>query len=70
MTIGITRTGNEVGLTAAQWQALPASQKSEALAKAATRLREAGAHYLAENVEDGLAYLDEIDARVAGGERP
>jgi phosphonoacetaldehyde hydrolase len=69
-TIGITRTGNEVGLTAAEWQALPASQKSEALAKAAIRLREAGAHYLAESVPDVLVCLDEIDARVAGGERP
>src|SRR5262249_5030836 len=33
-TIGITRTGNEVGLTATEWEALPAERKNEALSKA------------------------------------
>jgi phosphonoacetaldehyde hydrolase len=67
-TIGITRTGNEVGLTAAEWEATPAPLRSKALARAAIRLREA--HYLAETVGDCLNLLDEIDARVAAGERP
>jgi len=69
-TIGITRTGNEVGLTAAEWEALPAALRSEALTKAAGRLREAGAHYLAESVADSLAFLDDIEARIGAGERP
>jgi phosphonoacetaldehyde hydrolase len=74
-TIGITRTGNEVGMTAAEWEAATAPQKSDALAKAAIRLGEAGAHYLAESVAGCLGLLDEgildrIDARVAAGERP
>jgi phosphonoacetaldehyde hydrolase len=69
-TLGITRTGNEVGLTAAEWHDVPALQKSAALAKAANRLREAGAHYFAESVGNVLGYIDEIDARVARGQRP
>ena len=69
-TIGITRTGNEVGMTAAEWEATPAPRRSDSLAKAATRLRGAGAHYMAESVAGCLALVDEIDARVAAGERP
>lgn len=69
-TIAITRTGNEVGLTASEWEALTAPGKADALAQAAIRLRESGANYLAESVADCLGLLDEIDARVAAGERP
>jgi phosphonoacetaldehyde hydrolase len=69
-TIGITRTGNEVGMTASEWEATPAPQRSHAQAKAAIRLRRAGAHYLAESVAQCLGVLDEIDARVAAGDRP
>jgi phosphonoacetaldehyde hydrolase len=69
-TIGVTRTGNEVGLTAAEWEALAEPQRSSALEKAAIRLRHAGAHYLAESVAGILESVDEIDARVTAGERP
>jgi phosphonoacetaldehyde hydrolase len=67
-TIGITRTGNEVGLTAAEWEAAPAPLRSDALAKAAVRLQDA--HYLAEGVADCPGILERIDARVGAGERP
>lgn len=69
-TIGVTRTGNEVGLTAAEWGAVAGPQRSYALEKAAIRLRRAGAHYVAESVADILELVDEIDARVTAGERP
>lgn len=69
-TIGITRTGNEVGLTAAEWESASASQRSDVLAKAAIRLREAGAHYLLESVAECVDVLDQIDTRVSAGERP
>ena len=69
-TIGITRTGNEVGMTAAQWESAAPSEKSEALQRACGRLRQAGAHYLAESVPDCLGILDEIDQRLAAGEKP
>ena len=69
-TIGITRTGNEVGLAASEWKATSAAQRSSYLDKAAVRLREAGAHYVAESVADCSGLIDEIDARIAGDERP
>jgi phosphonoacetaldehyde hydrolase len=67
-TIGITRTGNEVGMTSAEWSAASAAQRADALSKAEVRL--AGAHYLTESVGDCLALVDEIEERVAAGERP
>ena len=69
-TIGITLTGNEIGLTAAEWDAIPAAGKSDALARAGIRLQQAGAHYLAESVADCLRFLEDIDARLQAGERP
>jgi phosphonoacetaldehyde hydrolase len=69
-TIGVTRTGNEVGLTVAEWETLAVPQRSNALERAAIRLQHAGAHYLAESVADILGLVDEIDTRVTAGERP
>ncbi len=67
-TIGITRTGNEVGLTAAEWEALP--DKAGVLERAGMRLRNAGAHYLAGSAAECLPLLEDIEQRLAAGERP
>jgi phosphonoacetaldehyde hydrolase len=69
-TIGITRTGNEVGLTAAAWEATPPLLRAELLQAAAARLSQAGAHYLSESAAECLAIVDEIEGRLARGERP
>ena len=69
-TIGITRTGNEVGMTARQWESATAVERAEALEQAAVRLRASGVHYLAESVADCLQPIGEIEARLAAGERP
>jgi len=69
-TIGITRTGNEAGLTEDEWEALSADARQTALCVARQRLVEAGAHFTAESVADCDALLDEIDARLARGETP
>jgi phosphonoacetaldehyde hydrolase len=69
-TIGVTRTGNEVGLTAAEWVRATPQEQSSLLAKAAIRLQGAGAHYLAESVNDCVAIIDKIERRGAAGERP
>ena len=69
-TIGITRTGNEVGLTEEEWCALSPEERQTSLAAAERRLRSAGAHYTAESVAQCDALLDEIDARLALGQKP
>lgn len=69
-TIGITRTGNCVGLSEAEWDALPEAQQRDALAAAAEKLSAAGAHQIVESVVDVPEVLIEFDRRAALGELP
>jgi phosphonoacetaldehyde hydrolase len=66
-TIGITATGNEIGLSRAEWEALPAERQTELEAHAARRLTEAGAHFTAPSLSACTAVLDEIERRLAAG---
>jgi phosphonoacetaldehyde hydrolase len=68
-TIGITRTGNETGLSEAETKGLPAELRRQIIRSAAFRLRQAGAHYLAESVADCDDILTEIDQRLRSGEK-
>jgi phosphonoacetaldehyde hydrolase len=69
-TIGITRTGNETGLTEAEWDAEPEAGRSAILTGAETRLREAGAHYLAPSVAECDQAIAEIEDLIESGARP
>lgn len=69
-TIGITRTGNEVGLSEADLSRLPAEETATRCEAAAARLTAAGAHYIAESVADLYPILKEIDTRLTNGEFP
>jgi len=69
-TIGITRTGNEVGLSRPDFEALTAEGRASAVRKARERLWRAGAHYIAESVAECDPFLTEIDRRMSEGERP
>jgi phosphonoacetaldehyde hydrolase len=69
-TVGVTRTGNETGLTEAEWRSASEVERSALLAQAQMRLREAGAHYLIESAGRCLDVIDEISGRIAAGERP
>lgn len=69
-TVGLSASGNEVGLTAAEWAALTPAQQAEHRAPAVAQLQAAGAHYVIDTVADLPAVLDAIEARLAAGERP
>lgn len=69
-TVGVTISGNEVGLPLAELQALPAAELAERKRIAAERLREAGAHFVIDSVADLLPVLDEVNRRLATGEKP
>jgi phosphonoacetaldehyde hydrolase len=69
-TIGITRTGNEVGLTASEFTSLEGDQRVRVLAGAYERLTNAGAHYIAESAGECDEILDRIQARLDAGGRP
>ena len=69
-TVGITRTGNEVGLTPAEWNSASETQRKQRLDHARAVLMEAGAHYVAESVADCDEVLSRIDDRLWQGELP
>lgn len=69
-TVGVTITGNEVGLTPAQLASLPPEERNLRLDRARENLLAAGAHYVIESVAMLEPVLEQIDARCAAGERP
>jgi phosphonoacetaldehyde hydrolase len=69
-TIGVARTGNEIGLSESDWDALPAERQAALLTFARDRLRAAGADYVIDSVADVEPTLDMIELRLARGERP
>jgi phosphonoacetaldehyde hydrolase len=69
-TIGITITGNEVGLSQAEWDALPAEERCLREKQAAGRLTGAGAHFTSPSLAGCGGILEEIERRLAAGEKP
>jgi phosphonoacetaldehyde hydrolase len=69
-TIGVTRTGNEVGLTEDEWEALSQAERTSLLEAAGDRLTGAGAHYTAESAAECDPVLDDIEKRLEAGEKP
>jgi phosphonoacetaldehyde hydrolase len=69
-TIGITVTGNEVGLSQAEWDALSDDERCLRERAAASRLTGAGAHFIAPSLAACGNILEEIERRLAAGERP
>lgn len=69
-TIAVAATGNELGLSQPEAEALPANEREARLSGARERLRAAGAHYVVDSIVDIPLILDEIDKRLANSERP
>ncbi|WP_396126649.1 phosphonoacetaldehyde hydrolase [Acidicapsa ligni] len=64
-TIGLTRTGNMIGLDLASWSNLPEDQKQLRLKSAGERLLDAGADFIAEDLAGCDAILQAIEHRLA-----
>lgn len=69
-TIGLTRSGNSVGLTEQEWFALDAFDRVRRMSFADEQLQAAGAHFTAESIAHVLPVLEEIESRIAAGELP
>jgi len=69
-TIGFSVSGNEVGLSLAEWQALPPAEQATRRARAAQRLLQSGAHYVVDSIAELMPCIDDIQARISRGERP
>ncbi|MBI4638572.1 MAG: phosphonoacetaldehyde hydrolase [Candidatus Rokubacteria bacterium] len=69
-TIGLAISGNEVGLPLEAWLALPDAEQEARRQRAHERMRRAGAHYVVDTIADVLPCFDDIEARLARGEKP
>jgi len=69
-TIGVTRTGNECGLTEEEWKSSAEHERAAIIETARARLRAAGSHYLIESAAACVDVIDEIAGRISAGERP
>jgi len=69
-SVGVVRTGNEIGLTEADFMALPAADQQVRLQAGRGKLKEAGAHYVVDSLGEIGPVLDRIDERLARGEKP
>jgi len=69
-TIGVAKTGNEVGLNQQELAALPAEKVIRKVDQAADGLAKAGAHYVIESIADLPAIISEIEQKLTLGDRP
>jgi phosphonoacetaldehyde hydrolase len=69
-TVGVTRTGNCVGLSAQELSALPEAEVRRLCDTAAQRLLSAGAHYTIECVADIVPIIIDVERRVRRGQSP
>ncbi len=69
-TVGLAISGNEVGLQLHDWEALAEEEQQVRRELAYRRMNMSGAHYVVDTIADLMPCLDDIEARLARGERP
>lgn len=69
-TIGLTQSGNELGMTREAAEALPEMALNEKLTIIESRFLDAGVHYTAKGIWECLPLIDDINRRLANGEQP
>lgn len=69
-SVGVTRSGNELGLSQAEADALGEAELALRTAAIERRMRAAGAHAVIASIADLPQTLDALEARVARGEHP
>ena len=69
-TVGLTKSGNELGLTEEEVSRLAPEDLKKRLDDIEETFQDCGAHYMAEGIWDCLPIIDHITERLAAGERP
>jgi phosphonoacetaldehyde hydrolase len=69
-TIGLTKSGNEIGCTEEELKALPEHELNRRLEVAYQHLSRCGAHYVVETIADIVPCLDAMERRLAVGDKP
>jgi phosphonoacetaldehyde hydrolase len=68
--VGVSSTGNEIGLSEEDWAALAPGERDWRAAAASARLKAAGAHYVIGGVSELRPVIEELNAQLANGSRP
>jgi phosphonoacetaldehyde hydrolase len=69
-TIALTATGNEIGISPRDWEALAPEERATREQNTARRLMDAGAHFTAPSLPDCTELLADIERRLAAGVKP
>lgn len=69
-TVGLAISGNALGLSLPEWQALDWQHQERLRAKATESLRAAGADYVVDSVAQLLPVIEAIEAQLRAGDRP
>jgi phosphonoacetaldehyde hydrolase len=69
-TVGLAKSGNELGLNEEEIGALPAEELQARLDLAYRRMAGTGAHYVVDTIADILPVIERIGRQLAAGERP
>ena len=69
-TIGLAKTGNEVGLNEEEIAALAPEVLQRKLTQARDNLAKMGAHYVVDTIAQVVPIIDQIEERLKKGERP
>ncbi len=69
-TVGLAKTGNELGLTLEELEALSPQRLERKLDRARDHLARSGAHYVVDGIGDLLPVIDAINRRLARGDLP
>ncbi len=68
--VGITMTGNGLGLSQADTESLPSDELEQRLGQLEADYLAAGAHFVLKKATDLIPVLDEVNSRMASGVRP
>ena len=69
-SIGLAVSGNEVGLSLDDWNALPKDEQERKREKAYGKMHRAGAHYVVDSIADLTGCLDDIERQLKRGVKP
>jgi phosphonoacetaldehyde hydrolase len=65
--VGLSRTGNEIGVSESEWLTFAPDEQSAHLARARATLREAGAHFVIETLHELPSVIERIELRARPG---
>jgi phosphonoacetaldehyde hydrolase len=69
-TIGLSLSGNELGLAEADHQSLPKDELNQRLEAIEQHFQAAGAHYTAKGIWEIMPFIDQIESQLSKGQQP